>query len=274
MIKYNFNKLTKRLETIDTVNRKLLWEIAYKLCNIENFSEVKLNNYKQSNIMNLGNTDRGICGLTSILTSFEKYYNLSPEKISHYTNLPVKIRNDAKFLVEYFNKINPKLPYELKYESAIFEVLLEYIKIFINNNVSCVLTFRDDCFNQGHSVSIYKETSSTIGFIENADFNVTLFYLMQYYLVDNKNNLCKDIIEILDGKDIDWYYTNINDYKLNYLKNIILPIIKPKICIHKDNYITVNKGVLKYLSNKGLIIIKDKDGIIEKQFPIYNYEID
>lgn len=97
---------------------------------------------------------------------------------------------------------------------------------------------------------------------------------MQYYLVDNKNNLCKDIIEVLDGKDVDWYYTDINDYKLNYSKNTILPIVKPKICIHKNNYIIVNKNVLRYLSNKGLIIIKDKDGIIEKQFPIYNYEID
>ena len=267
------------------INQKLLWKIAHKLCNT-NFTELNLPLYKQSDIKNINirNPDRGYCGLVSILSSFGNYFNLSKEKISRMTKLDISVRNNPELIVKYFNQINPKSKYELIFKNNI--QLFKIINIIhdnINEGISCVLTFNDTGFNIGHAISIYKEDEDTIGFIENGNEQVTLFFIaLAYIVVEKPTEIFKDFdYDTLKLKKfIDSCLnneTNFQKLKLDYI-----PSVYSKVCKIEDNVkITVNKKSLVYLENRGIIYIQDKhnksiyDKITDRQENIFrNFNIE
>ena len=268
------------------INQKILWKIAHKLCNT-NFTELNLPLYKQSDIKNINtrNPDRGYCGLVSILSSFGNYFNLSKEKISRMTKLDISVRNDAKMITKYFNQINPKSKYELIYKNDIqlFKII-DIIHDNIIDGVSCILTFNDTGFNIGHAISIYKEDEDTIGFIENGNEQVTLFFIaLAYIVVEKPTEIFKDFdCDALKLKDfIDSCLDN--DTNFQRLKLDYIPKIYSKVCKIENNLkITVNKKSLVYLENRGIIYIQDKpnksiyDKIINRQkntFRNFNIEL-
>ena len=227
---------------------KLLWKLAIDLSNsINNFAEIKLKNWKQSDFKNLNtNKERGFCGLVSAMTSFEKELNLNNvNKLNHLTKLDISIRNDAKLLTDYFNGINKNKDWKLIYENSNID---NNIKYSIENGKSCIFTFYDHVFNNGHGVSIWKYTKNTIGFIENGD-NIVLFYVMLVYLYKNNPMIIDN--EIIDLNTI---------YDLTSIKKILPKLINRLVISKNDNVIEINKKVFYsafYNSNPGLIYIKD-----------------